>query len=101
MEQTERIRQMEQRLNRASAAVMEMSAALEIYIEAQESVTILNEYYGSEDWKSDFAADEAGLLPSGLKRGVLSEDAVWNMLSDCRELDKRMENYLNEKRMKQ
>ena len=101
MEQTERIRQMEQRLNRASAAVMELSAALEIYIEAQESVTILNEYYGSEDWKSDFAADEAGLLPSGLKRGVLSEDAVWNMLSDCRELDKRMENYLNEKRMKQ
>ena len=101
MEQTERIRQMEQRLNRASAAVMELSAALEIYIEAQESVTILNEYYGSEDWKSDFAADEAGLLPAGLKRGVLSEDAVWNMLSDCRELDKRMENYLNEKRMKQ
>lgn len=101
MEQTERIRQMEQRLNRASAAVMELSAALEKYIEAQESVTILNEYYDSEDWKSDFAADEAGLLPSGLKRGVLSEDAVWNMLSDCRELDKRMENYLNEKRMKQ
>lgn len=40
----------------------------------------LGAYYGSDDWKRDFAADEAGLLPRELKRGVLSEDGIHNAL---------------------
>ncbi len=40
----------------------------------------LSEYYGSAAWKRDFAADEAGLLPQELKRGVLSEDGIYNLL---------------------
>ena len=38
----------------------------------------------------DFEADEQGLLPTGLKRGVLSEDAVWDLLTDNRELLARL-----------
>ena len=90
MEQTERIRQMEQRLDRASAAVMELSAALDKYEEAQEGIAALGGYYVSEDWKQDFADDEAGRLPAGLKRGVLSEDGIWNLLTDSRELNIRL-----------
>ena len=90
MEQTERIRQMEQRLDRASAAVIELSAALDKYAEAQESLAALNEYYGSDEWKQDFADDEAGRLPQNLKRGVLSEDAAWNVLADSSALNIRM-----------
>ena len=33
-------------------------------------------------WRKDFEADEAGKLPQDLKRGVLSEDGLWNLLSD-------------------
>lgn len=91
MEQTERIRQMEQRLDRASSAVMELSAALDKYAGAQEAIAELDKYYGSEEWRQDFADDEAGLLPADLKRGVLSEDAVWNLLADSRELVTRMQ----------
>ena len=40
----------------------------------------LSDYYGSPEWKRDYAADEAGLLPSDLKRGVLSEDGIYNLL---------------------
>ena len=47
MEQIERIKQMEQHMDCASAAVMELSATLDKYVEAQKSITILNEYYGS------------------------------------------------------
>jgi hypothetical protein len=47
----------------------------------QEAIRILAEYYASDDWKRDFADDEAGLLPKELKRGVLSEDGIWNVLS--------------------
>ena len=42
-------------------------------------------------WRQDLADDEAGLLPEGLKRGVLSEDGIWNMLSDYRELNERLQ----------
>lgn len=91
MEQTERIRQMEQRLDRASAVVMELSAALDKYAEAQEALTVLNEYYGSDEWKQDYADDEAGRLPQDLKRGVLSEDGIWNLLTDNRGLIERIQ----------
>ena len=86
-EQTERIRQMELRMERAAKAVMELSAALENYEAVQEDIAALERYYGSEAWKQDFADDEAGLLPADLKRGVLSEDGIWNLLEDVRELN--------------
>ena len=86
-EQTERIRQMELRMERAAKAVMELSAALENYEAVQEDIAALERYYGSEAWKQDYADDEAGLLPADLKRGVLSEDGIWNLLEDVRELN--------------
>jgi len=85
-----RIQQMEQHLDRASEAVMQLSAALENYEEAQTALKELSNYYGSDIWKSDFEADEAGLLPRELRRGVLSEDAIWNVLTDSRDLNVRM-----------
>ena len=90
MEQAERIRQMEQRLERSAAAVMALSAALDRYEEVKEDISALEAYYGSETWKQDFADDEAGLLPPDLKRGVLSEDGIWNLLTDARELVERL-----------
>ncbi len=90
MENIDRIGQMEQRLDRALDAVREMEAAIEHYDAVQEDIRILNDYLGSDDWKADFAADEAGLLPADLKRGVLSEDGIWNLLEDWRELEERM-----------
>ncbi|MCR4958803.1 MAG: DUF4298 domain-containing protein [Prevotella sp.] len=96
MVQTERIRQMEQRLDRASAAVMELSAALDKYIAAQEALKALDEYYGSDEWKQDFADDEAGRLPHDLKRGVLSEDGIWNLLADNRSLQERLQEIITQ-----
>ena len=43
-----------------------------------------------QDWKDDYAMDDEGLLPKELKRGVLSEDGIWNLLTDSRELNIRM-----------
>ena len=87
-EQIERIRQMEQRFNKALAIIQEPTKTPESLEAIKEDIAILDEYYGSEDWRQDFADDEAGRLPKGLKRGVLSEDGIWNLLSDYRELNK-------------
>ena len=90
-EQITRIRQMERRLNTALAAVKRLTTALDKWEAAQEAIAALDEYYGSDMWRQDLADDEAGLLPEGLKRGVLSEDGIWNMLSDYRELNERLQ----------
>lgn len=96
MEQIERIKTMEQHLDRASQAVMRLSAALDDYAEAQEALHELNAYYGSDEWKQDFADDEAGLLPNDLKRGVLSEDGIWNVLTDSSDLNSRIKEMAGE-----
>jgi len=96
MEQIERIKTMEQHLDRASQAVMRLSAALDDYAEAQEALHQLNTYYGSDEWKQDFADDEAGLLPNDLKRGVLSEDGIWNVLTDSGNLNSRIKEMAEE-----
>ena len=89
-EQIARIRQMERRLDRALLAVKRLSAALDKWETAQEDIAALDEYYGSDLWRRDFADDEAGLLPANLKRGVLSEDAIWTLLTDTKELNKKV-----------
>ncbi len=89
-QQITRIRQMERRLNRALAAVKRLSTALDKWQEVEADIAALNEYYGSDVWKQDLADDEAGLLPADLKRGVLSEDGIWNLLTDCKEVNERM-----------
>ena len=85
--QIERIKWMEQRFNNALAAIKDESAASLKAI--KEDVAELSKYYGSELWQQDFAADEAGKLPQDLKRGVLSEDGIWNLLFDYREIQKK------------
>ena len=41
-------------------------------------------------WKDDYALDEEGLLPKNLKRGVLSEDGIYDALERNRELMERI-----------
>ena len=80
MNQIERIQHMEKLLDFIIEARKEQHANQEKSARIQEAIRILAEYYASDDWKRDFADDEAGLLPKDLKRGVLSEDGIWNIL---------------------
>lgn len=52
----------------------------------QRLIAELEAYYASDEWKQDFAADETGLLPKNLKRGVLSEDGIFNLLEEYKEV---------------
>ena len=88
--QIARIRKMERHLNRATAAVKRLEATLDKWEDAQETIAALEEYYGSDLWKQDLADDEAGRLPADLKRGVLSEDGIWNLLADVHDLNTRL-----------
>ena len=85
-----RICEMERCMDQAAAAVKQMQSALDAFRQAQDSIALLSAYLGSDEWRQDLKADENGLLPSDLKRGVLSEDGIWNLLDDYRELAQQM-----------
>lgn len=42
---------------------------------------MLIQYYEGEQWMEDYKLDEKGLLPKNLKRGILSEDGIYNFLA--------------------
>ena len=89
MTQTERIRHMEKILNEACAAVRALSDALEQYESLLPAVKELTAYYESPQWMQDYEDDCAKKLPDDLMRGVLSEDAVYNLLSDIQVLQEQ------------
>ena len=90
MNQVERITRMENLLNEAKAAAAAMDQALDRYAAAREGLAELEAYYSGGEWMRDFEDDSAGKLPKDLRRGVLSEDAVYDLLTDHSCLLKRM-----------
>ena len=81
MEQLELIRYMEQLFDFVIEARKEQTISQDKKARIREATRILAEYYDSKEWIQDFSDDEAGLLPKDLKRGVLSEDGLWNLLT--------------------
>lgn len=84
MNRIQRIQKMEQYFDAASEAVNALSEALDKYEEAQKALMKLSEYLDGPMWIGDFEADEAGKLPKDLKRGVLSEDGLYDLLAKNR-----------------
>lgn len=86
MEQFNRIRQMEAIMDHAETVLDQLRQALDNYQQLTDELAQLEDYYGSDLWRKDFDDDTAGKFPEDLKRGVLSEDGIWNLLSDRSEL---------------
>ena len=45
-----------------------------------EQLKELLDYYENGQWLLDYELDEQGLLPGQLKRGILSQDGLYNLL---------------------
>ncbi len=88
--QVERIAYYENLLDRCSAVIRELEGALDAFENIQTDVSELESYYTGRNWKKDLEADENGRLPEGLKRGVLSEDAVYDLLEANAEMHRRL-----------
>ena len=91
MDQIDRIMKMEGILRSAEGTLKQIDSALEQYEAIQDQIATLDAYYGSDEWRYDLDCDTAGLLPSDLRRGVLSEDEVYDLLILNRELLTRMQ----------
>ena len=75
----------EERLDNINNCIKNVENALEEFKKNKKNINLLNKYYGSANWFKDKEAYEKNEIPK-LKAGVLSEDAVWNMNDDIKEL---------------
>lgn len=78
----ERVKKMEALFNMVLSSLKKK----EINFEVKYYLHLLNAYYQSRLWKEDFEKDEQGFFPIDLKRGVLSEDGLYNLLSEIKEV---------------
>lgn len=77
-----RVKQMERCYDAVRNALEKDEALLGKNEEIKESIRSLKEYQETGQWLIDFKCDERRELPSNLKRGVLSEDGLYNLLID-------------------
>ena len=74
----DRVRRMEAKMDKVAGAIEG-----ERYEGFEEDVKTLEEYY-ENNWREDFELDEAGGLPKDMKRGILSEDGLYDVLSSLK-----------------
>ncbi len=77
-----RIRQMEQYFDEIREATEKDNKAVQKDEVLQKKWQELLAYYEGGQWLKDYECDERGELPRGLKRGVLSQDGMYNLISE-------------------
>ena len=88
--QIARIKKMEKAFDKASRVLSKLDKALDEYDAVKGQIVSLNEYLDGGQWREDFEADERGEIPSNIKRGVLSEDGLYNLLTDADRISARI-----------
>lgn len=78
----EEIRQLIERIRRMEELLDTVLAHPHDIPRIRPALKALSAYYESGQWLADYEADEQGLLPPDLKRGVLGQDTLYNLLPD-------------------
>ncbi|MCR5566576.1 MAG: DUF4298 domain-containing protein [Clostridiales bacterium] len=82
----QRVKEMEDRLNRCTAALADLDRQLDRMEELREDMIRLFSYYGSEAWYEDREGD----LPENVPAGILSEDLAYDQIIAARDSAFRM-----------
>ncbi len=81
----ENIRQQEENLDKLTSFIEKMNRLTEEWENILPDYFQLIEYYESQQWLEDYDLSNEGKL-ADIKSGVLSQDAVYNMISEHRNL---------------
>lgn len=90
MKQITRINKYENILNDSNKIIKKVDKYLDEYNAIQDKIKELSTYYGSEIWYQDIEDFDKQLLPKETKAGILSEDAIYNMLANNKEIAIKM-----------
>lgn len=86
-----RVDAMSEAFEKVSGVIKALTESLEAFEEIRDTVAELDEYQSSGQWLKDYEADEAGDLPGDVRRSVLSQDGLYDLLQDYDALCKRLE----------
>ena len=81
-ERLQRIIKMERCFDEVLEAKIKNPELLRSSEKLRDQIGLLGEYYQSGSWLRDYESDERGELPRNLKRGVLSQDALYDLFSE-------------------
>lgn len=95
----DRVRRMEFYFDTVSQAVQKDAASVIRDKRVREMLQALITYYENGQWLADYEADERGELPSDMKRGVLSQDALYLLLNDIQQEKNRSATYKGGRKM--
>lgn len=95
----ERVKKYEQILDETIVLQDELEQCLEKMIDFYPTWKELISYYESKEYMADLNKDERGYFPLTLKRGIFSEDAIYDTIYEDESIKELLENLL--KQMKQ
>ncbi|MBQ3976915.1 MAG: DUF4298 domain-containing protein [Bacteroidales bacterium] len=78
-----RITEMEEKFDSLQQSVRALEDAIAQSQDFRDNYKALKKYMDSGKWLKDYEADEKGELPPDLKRGVLSQDGLYDLLQDA------------------
>lgn len=85
MQARNRVKKMEKILNRQLYLTDQLTTLLTEVEDSQDDFNALLTYYQSQTYMEDLSLEEKGHF-NDLPRGILSEDGIYNLLFDRREL---------------
>ncbi len=81
-EQLRRVAHMEDIFDHVSAALDSLGLAVREYSALRPELLQLENYYENGQWMSDFLAEREDAFPKDMKRGILTEDAIYDLLTE-------------------
>ncbi len=90
MKSYEHISKMETILDDHQALIDQLEALLKAFSEHQKEYRQLADYYSSQQFLTDFDKANSPDFPKDIKCGVLSEDAVFNLLTENHQIALQM-----------
>ena len=90
----ERIKENEDRLNNIIMCIKKLEDSINSFNDNLENIELVNKYYGSKNWFKDREKYEKMKIKN-INAGVLSEDAIWNMNEEIKDLILDMEKIIN------
>jgi antirestriction protein len=90
MKSYEHISKMETILDDHQALIDQLEALLKAFSEHQKEYRQLADYYSSQQFLTDFDEANSPDFPKDIKCGVLSEDAVFNLLTENHQIALQM-----------
>ena len=92
MKQIQRIQQMEQLYDELKEELASFEESYHKFQSMLPKFKELSDYYTSADWLKDIDDDSRGKFPQQLKRGVLSQDAIYLLLAETSDMIRTLQN---------